>query len=617
MKYLQDERNKKIYNIIAIVKLVSLLFCFIMVYSTLGIKNKYLNLDYTINNNFFIIEFLICSIILIYVLWSFFYKNVFNFKNTKQIKIIENFIFIGIFSIIDILYETSIPEYKFIFLFIIITSTLELGLKHGIITAIVASVSVLTIDLVYCPIYLNGVNFKFQNDLIVAAVYILTAWPLGHYVKIENNNLIRKNIQLKELNNKITIQKIQKENMEQMLLKNKSCYNLLIENSTDAVFVHRYGKIIFANESALKFTGVSDYDKLRNMCIYDFIPNKEKKFVNEKNFYINNKKISKYIFEQKILNKNGQIIDAKNTSAYFIYEGRPTILSIIHDMTTEKEVKKLKKDVEKNISLLNKSRQLNKLITEFFANISHELKTPLNVIFSAVQVLSLNKSFTSKEIENKQNKYLKIMKQNCYRLMRLISNLLDTTKVEAGFTKLNLHNRNIVSLVEDITSSIVPYFESKKIKVTFDTSVEEKIMAIDSNKMERIILNLLSNSIKFTKQGGQIFVNINDKGNYVLIKIKDTGIGIPDDKIKLIFERFGQVNKSFRREREGSGIGLYLVKSFVKLHGGKIYVKSKLGEGSEFTVKIPVKVIDEKYNEEDFLHENNKEKISIEFSDIY
>lgn len=616
MKYLRSERQKKIYDIISIVKLISLLFCFIIIYSTLYIKDKRLHLDDGINS-LFIIEFLICSMLFIYLLGHIFSERIFNSVYFKQVQIIEDLIFLALFSIVNILYKGNVPEYKFMFLFIIIVSTIELGLKYGIVTALISSFSILTIDLIYFPVSPYGVNFQFQNDLIVAAVYILTAWPLGHYVEIENYNLKKKDKELKNLNKELTIKEFQHRDMEQMLLNNEICYNLLIEDSRDAIFVHRYGRFIFINDSAAKFVGISDYNKLSDMCIYDFVPEKGKKFVSDEMYKIYNEKQSRYTFYQKILNSNGQIVDVQNISTYFIYEGKPTILSIIHDITTEKQVERLQKDVKKNIDLLNKSRQLNKLITEFLANISHELKTPLNVIFSAIQVLDLNRNFNSKEFKNKQNKYLRIMKQNCYRLMRLIGNLLDITKINSGFLKLNLHNRDIVSLVEDITLSIVPYFESRKIELTFDTDVEEKIMAVDSDKMERIILNLLSNSIKFTKPGGRIFVNINDKENVVLIKVRDTGIGIPEDKMSIIFERFGQVNKSFRREREGSGIGLYLVKSFVELHGGKIYVKSKLGIGSEFIIKIPVKVLDEKYNQDDFLYENNDEKINMEFSDIY
>ncbi|WP_376701664.1 sensor histidine kinase [Clostridium tyrobutyricum] len=616
MRYLEDMKRKKIYNIISIVKLVSLLFCYIIVYNRISTKNIYLNMNNAFPN-VFTVQVLICSIILIYIAWSFFSVKILNFRNTRTIEIVENFIFIALYSVLDIMCRSSVSEYKFMFLFIIITATLQLGIKHGMITALVSAVSVLVIDLIYVPVSSSGVNFQFQNDLIVAAVYVLTAWPLGHYVEIEDESIRKKNIELENLNSKINIQDIKRKRIEDMILKNKACYNLLIENSRDSIIVHRFGKIIFLNESAAKIIGISQYNSIKDISMDDIIPKDNRELVNGiyNNIYI--KKKTNYTFDQEIVDINGNMLSIRNTSTYFTYEGKPTVLTRIHDISSEKQIQKLEKDVQKSIKLLNESRELNKLITEFLSNVSHELKTPLNVIFSAVQVLDMNDDLTSKNYVVKEKKYLQIVKQNCYRLMRLIENLLDVTKLNSGFLKLSLHNSNIVSFVENITQSIVPYLDEKGIQLIFDTDTEEKIVAIDTDKMERIVLNLLSNSIKFTDKGGKIFVNIVDENDHVLIKFKDTGIGIPQDKIKLIFERFGQINKSLRRPCEGSGIGLYLVKSFVELHGGTIDVKSKLGVGSEFIVNLPAKNVSENHDEIAIDSDSSLNKINMEFSDIY
>lgn len=249
---------------------------------------------------------------------------------------------------------------------------------------------------------------------------------------------------------------------------------------------------------------------------------------------------------------------------------------------------------------------------EFFSSMSHELKTPLNVIFSALQVLELYNS------NDKSIKYSKIMKQNCYRLLRLINNLIDMSKIDSGFLKLNLGNYNIIEIIEDITLSVTDFIETKGLSLIFDTEVEEKILSCDPDKIERIILNLLSNAIKFTNPGGEIKVNIYDEGQFVNIIIEDTGIGIPEDKHKLIFERFKQVDKSLQRNHEGSGIGLSLVKSLVEMHGGSIEIQSTLGKGSKFSIHIPAKVIGT--TPMNIIHDsisNNIERIHIEFSDIY
>jgi len=181
-------------------------------------------------------------------------------------------------------------------------------------------------------------------------------------------------------------------------------------------------------------------------------------------------------------------------------------------------------------------------------------------------------------------------------------------------------NCNIVEVVEEITLSVAQYINNNNINLIFDTDVEEKILACDPDKMERIMLNLLSNCLKFTNEGGSIFVNVFDGEEYITISVEDTGIGIPQEKIDIIFDRFRQVDKSFTRNYEGSGIGLSLVKSLLEMHGGIISVESKYGVGTKFIMKFPVKVWNnskEVDNVDNDIMNNCVEKIKIEFSDIY
>ena len=284
----------------------------------------------------------------------------------------------------------------------------------------------------------------------------------------------------------------------------------------------------------------------------------------------------------------------------------------MRDITPEKQVQELKKEVRENIKLLNETQEQNKFITEFFSNISHELKTPLNVIFSSLQLMN---TYDDEEFIKNRKKYLHIMKQNCYRLIRLVNNLLDTVKYDSGFITPNMQNENIVYMVETIAMSIVPYAENNGIELIFDTDTEEKIIAFDRDKMEKIILNLLSNALKFTDRGGYIYISIADKGDKVEISIRDTGIGIPNDKKEFIFGRFKQVDKTLKRNHEGTGIGLSLVKSFVELHEGEIKLESELGHGSEFKIILPSKQIAE-INTETEIKDNIIERVNMELSDI-
>lgn len=263
----------------------------------------------------------------------------------------------------------------------------------------------------------------------------------------------------------------------------------------------------------------------------------------------------------------------------------------------------------------------DKLKTQFFINMSHELKTPINVIFSSVQLIEQKKSNVEiDEYLGALDKHSKILRQNCYRLTRLVNNLIDITRYENGFLKVKLGIHNIVEIIEEITMSIVKYAESKGIEILFDTDIEEKYILCDPDIIERIMLNLFSNALKFTNKNGKISVNIYDKGDIVNIKVKDSGIGIPGDKLGIIFERFRQVDNSLNRNHEGSGIGLSLVKTLVEAHNGTISVDSTLGIGTEFTIFLPASELPESDYSECDLNNNPQgliERINIEFSDIY
>jgi signal transduction histidine kinase len=283
--------------------------------------------------------------------------------------------------------------------------------------------------------------------------------------------------------------------------------------------------------------------------------------------------------------------------------------------------------VQYNDALREKEKQINeameydKIKTEFFANVSHEMRTPLNIIHTTNQLI---KVYNDKGIiggkESNLDKYIGIMNQNCYRLMKLADNLIDIAKIESGFYPLNFKKVNIVSLVEDITMSIETHANNKGIKLIFDTECEEKLIQCDPDAIERIMLNLLSNAIKFSDYGDAIYVNLKMEESKIYIEVEDTGIGIPSDKLESVFARFVQVDKSFTRQNEGSGIGLAIVKALVEMHSGTIDLVSDLNKGSKFRIALPAKLDEAIIMKEADYNENYKdkmEKVAIEFSDIY
>lgn len=280
------------------------------------------------------------------------------------------------------------------------------------------------------------------------------------------------------------------------------------------------------------------------------------------------------------------------------------------------------------IKAKDKAEEINRLKSYFISNISHELKTPINVILCAAQLLE-SKRVDNYNINN-ENNTIDIIKDNSYRLIRLINNIIDVEKGEVDELTLNLKKDNLVSLIEDIVTSVIPYAKRKELNLIFDTEEEEIIMDMDIEKIERIILNLLSNAIKFSNENGNIYIKIMLNNDDVDIVVEDEGIGISKDDIPYIFDKFIQVDNTFNRKNEGSGIGLAIVKSFIEIHNGKIMVESQVGKGTKFIVKLPKIINNEDTTADSHIYKSSfsekniideltsiKCRVKKELSDIY
>ena len=368
-----------------------------------------------------------------------------------------------------------------------------------------------------------------------------------------------------------------------------------------------YGNLIMLEGAWTKTIGW-EYEELININMLDII---HPDFRNDFKEKLKNNYDEIIFVENKVRCKDGQYKWLRWNMKHL--KGIGVTALTVKDISLEKEEAKRIIELKKEIEAENLKHQ-------FFANLSHEFKTPLNILLGIVQLLE-------KKIENKKiysdngvniDSYVKLIKQNSYRLLRLSNNLIDMSKIDAGYYKLNLSNNNIVSIVEDISLSVVEYINEKGLNLVFDTDCEELVVACNPDNIERILLNLLSNAIKNTNDGGNIYVNLTNDDDSVSISVIDDGCGIPKDKLSKIFNRFEQVDKCLSRNYEGSGIGLSLVESLVNMHNGKINAKSNLGEGSEFTFTIPKKLVNNDINKNDcVLRENRIERCNIEFSDIY
>ena len=269
----------------------------------------------------------------------------------------------------------------------------------------------------------------------------------------------------------------------------------------------------------------------------------------------------------------------------YIIWNRVKLLNVLVDQKTSK----LEEAYEENRRLDQKLIENMKYKNNYFVNLSHELRTPLNVILSSYQLITKLNEDGKKISEEKMKSYMGSIKKNADRLLKLISNIIDTSKVESGSYKLNVEEVDIIYHVEEIALSMKDLIEERGIDLIIDPEIEEKNIECDIVEIEKCIINLIGNAIKFTNKGGMIKISMFDLDDKVKISVKDNGVGISKEYHKSIFNRFGQAYNSITEEHGGSGLGLTLTKQLIDMHGGKIKVESEVGFGSEFIIILPVK----------------------------
>ena len=241
----------------------------------------------------------------------------------------------------------------------------------------------------------------------------------------------------------------------------------------------------------------------------------------------------------------------------------------------------------RELALANdKLQEADRAKTHFFTNISHEFRTPLTLILAPIESIIRGDYGGSLDIKSS---ILKSILQNSLRLLRLINNLLDFTKIAAGKMSARKQKTDMGALLKYYKSSVQSAVESKGLKIDFIDNSGGIFAWLDKDLMEKAIMNLLSNAFKFTPAGGTILVELdqNDEEHFTL-SVEDTGVGIPEDKLERIFERFNTVDKAAPQEHEGTGIGLSLTKEIIELHGGQITAQNRPGQGAIFKIRMPV-----------------------------
>ncbi|SDP49723.1 Signal transduction histidine kinase [Mucilaginibacter sp. OK268] len=299
--------------------------------------------------------------------------------------------------------------------------------------------------------------------------------------------------------------------------------------------------------------------------------------------------------------------------AYFIYA-----LSFIGALfyVRHRGVKKIetKYALEHERQEAQRMHELDMMKIKFFTNVSHEFRTPLSLIIAPVDKMLKHAAGAE------QREQLQMVNRNARRLLNMVNQLLDFRKMEVQELKLHARSGDIISFIKEMAYSFSDIAEKKHIRFVFDSETESMVINFDQDKIERIIFNLLSNAFKFTLEGGHVSVLLTKvekipEGQFLEIKVMDTGIGIPLDKQDKIFERFFQSELPGSMVNQGSGIGLSITREFVKLHHGEISVESEPGQGSYFTVLLPASLPAEADTQTLFAQSDITETIKVEDKD--
>ncbi|MBO3387387.1 HAMP domain-containing histidine kinase [Clostridium perfringens] len=465
-------------------------------------------------------------------------------------------------------------------------------------------------------IFLNNLNdinntkklgVFFSQTLEFSAYYVLVEGIIRFSLNKSFNSINRIMLLKRESykRNKRYLQKKIDElkGLEFLLEKEELLFNKMISIIGDYTFIFKDEKLFYLNNEALEFLGISDKESI----LFENMEVLYEKILKKQVYLKEQERVDSY---QEIIfkNLNGGY---SNGEVYTLPFGDNYKIIIINDITKKNNALRLNKYLKDKL-------EEEHIKGEFFTNICHELRTPINVISSALQLNNLN-------IENKNIKSIErnnlVIKQNCLRLIRTINNFIDANKISEGQIETNIMVLNIVEVVENILDASAEYINKKKINFIFDPDFEEIFIAIDSEFLERIILNLLSNSVKYGRKNGNIYVKIYFEGKDLVIMIENDGIAISYDEQKYIFDKFTKSNKALNRTQEGSGLGLYISKSLMKMQGGDLKVDIYEGHGNRFKLYFYDVDLFKETDRTEHIFNNNyynlKERAEIEFSDIY
>ncbi|WP_177187954.1 PAS domain-containing protein [Methanolobus profundi] len=364
------------------------------------------------------------------------------------------------------------------------------------------------------------------------------------------------------------------------IAESEARFRLLVESAPEAIFVQTDWRFAYLNPKTLKLLGAASPAQLLGKNVIDHFDTRSQDTVKELIHGLKGDKQDVHLVEETFIRLDGSSFVAEVAVVPINYGGADSVLVFFRDITERKEAEEAIIKAKMASDIANRSK------SEFLANTSHELRTPLSSIIGFSDLLIEG---TMGELNEKQKRYVTTINKSGNLLLNLINNILDLSQIEFGEMDLECVKFDIVDAINDVHSMISILSSRKNISIDMDIDLPQRMVVADNEKIKEILYNLLDNALKFTPDGGRITIRAIQKDTgFIQLSVSDTGIGIPKDDINKIFEPFYQSDGSTTRRYSGTGLGLTIIKKFVKMHGGNIWVKSEPGKGSAFFFTIPV-----------------------------
>lgn len=565
---LMKTSKREIFKVIQI--FIFILICFLII--SISGENDFISIktmmNYTKHNNFMKIEYY-------YQLGMFYILSKYPFKENEKFIYFETVI---IFIVIHLIIlgiscnSTFFSKISLLINFIIIlitglniykknikTKNIDLFKLNFIMFSILFIMNIIK---KYFDLNIENLIYLKESILFTSLIIIIKTYVEKNYNFIFKETKESEAI-LDDINVRIKINNYKLEESLKKIKERQNMYKSFLNYFPNPVaIVNGNSRIIYSNKEFLNIIGENNIrnvinKKLSNLIKLDFNFSEI-----EKNEFLN-----KYI-----TNFENNTIEIRSINLNSKYENDKYIL-LFKDLSEERQIIQMKEKLE------NKKMR-ESLKENFLSSIYHDLKTPVNIIYSATQLEEI--LIENNDIEKLRN-YNNISKENCITLTQLTNNLIDMSKIDYENIKATMELGNIVEFIEDYLGNLAEYIKNNNINLLFDTEEEEIFIYFDKEMMMRIILNLISNALKFTKPGGEIKILIKSKKEKVIVEFSDTGVGMSKEFMERAFDKYEIENRQASR---GFGIGLFVVYNLVKAQEGNINIESNLNKGTTFIISL-------------------------------